>query len=485
MSSNRNATVTVNTKANTSGIDKATQSLRSMDAKFKGTLGSLKQFKGAIGGLAVFEIARGIKNFANEAEEAYKTQWKSEKSINDALYSNMTARGASQKAIDEQVKSYKDLASQLQQIGVIGDEVTLSGMGIMTQMGLEPEKVKSLTPLIQDLAVKQYGLNVSTEQYAQTSQAVANMVNMGKLTLQNYGVQVTDAERKQFKAMNQTQRYEFVMNKLKNTVAGTNEAFAKTSSGKIAQMNNELGDASEKIGEIVTILKGDLASVALPIVKDLAGSFQEFFNVMGDSQYSDFHFLSQETADKLAGIRDGLSDIWKNISSIFSTSGDFGSNFGLTQTLLDILNGIVSALRTASEWAKTLDTQMRGEDGQGGGLLDAMKTGIGLASDLSVYGAVKRGGKAISNLINGNEANGTNYWKGGRALVGEYGPEIVDLPRGASVNTNAQTQRELSGGGYTVNCPVTIQGNVIGSEDFVNQIGSMITSRVQLAISNC
>ena len=77
MSSNRNATVTVNTKANTSGIDKATQSLRSMDAKFKGTLGSLKQFKGAIGGLAVFEIARGIKNFADEAEEAYKTQWKS------------------------------------------------------------------------------------------------------------------------------------------------------------------------------------------------------------------------------------------------------------------------------------------------------------------------------------------------------------------------------------------------------------------------
>lgn len=482
MSSNRNATVTVNTKANTSGIDKATQSLKTMDAGFKGTLGSLKQFKGAIGGLVAVQAIKGIADFADKAEEAYKTQWKAEKSINDALYSNMTVRGASQKEIDNQVTSYKNLASQLQQIGVIGDEVTLSGMGLMTQMGLEPEKVKELTPLLQDLAVKQYGLNVSSEQFAQTSQAVAQMVNMGKLTLGNYGIQVTDTERKQFKAMNQTQRYAFVMNKLKNSVAGTNEAMAKTSSGKIVQMNNEIGDAEEKIGQLVNIIKGDLASVALPVVKELVGSFQEFFNVMSDSQNSEFKFLSQDTVDKLAGIRDGLSKIWDNVSSIFGTSGDFGSNFGLTQGLLDILNGIVSALATASEWASTLDKQMRGPDGSGGGLIDAMHTGIGLATEMGPIGA----GKRVLSSITGQGASGDGYWKGGRMLVGEYGPEIVDLPRGSSVNSNAQTQRELSGGsGYSINCPVTIQGNVIGNDDFVNQIGQAISSRVGLALSNC
>lgn len=95
--SNRNATVTVNTKANTSGINKATQSLKTMDAGLKGSLGSLKQFKGALGGLAVVGLAKGIMDFADEAEKAYKTQAKAEKSINDALYSNMTARGESQK----------------------------------------------------------------------------------------------------------------------------------------------------------------------------------------------------------------------------------------------------------------------------------------------------------------------------------------------------------------------------------------------------
>lgn len=480
--SNRNATVTVNTKTNTSGIDKLTQGLKSCDAGLKGSLGSLKQFSGALKGLAVVGVAKGIMDFANKAEEAYKTQWRAEKSINDALYSNMTARGASQKAIDNQVRSYKELASQLQQIGVIGDEVTLGGMGLLTQMGLEPEKVKALTPLIQDLAVKQYGLNVSSEQFAQTSQDVGNMVNMGKLGLQKYGIQVNDTERKQFKAMSQADRYTFVMNKLKSAVAGTNEAMAKTSSGKIVQMNNEIGDAEEKIGQLVNIIKGDLASVALPIVKNLAGTFQEFFDVMGDNQYTDFHFISQETADKLAGIRDGLKGIWDNISSIFGTSGDFGSNFGITQTLLDIVNALVAALRTASEWAKTLDDKLRGSTDNGGGLLDAMRAGASLAWEMSIGGAAQRAAHSIGI---GNNAGGTNYFAGGLTHVNEVGGEIMNLPRGTQIiphDISKKMAANTNSSNISVN--LNIAGNVIGNQEFIDEVGNAISSRVSLALAN-
>ena len=96
---------------------------------------------------------------------------------------------------------------------------------------------------------------------------------------------------------------------------------------------------------------------------------------------------------------------------------------------------------------------------------------------------------AVVNPIAGNDdtegkANGTNYWTGGRVLVGEYGPELVDLPRGSSINTNAQTQRELSGGGYTINAPVTIQGNCIGNSEFIDEVGNAISNRVSLAIAN-
>lgn len=464
MSSNRNATVTVNTKANTSGIDKATQSLKTMDSGLKGSLGSLKQFKGALGGLAVIGIGKSLLDFADKAESAYKVQWLAEKSINDALYSNMTARGESQKAIDNEVKSYKELASSLQKVGVIGDEVTLSGMGVMTQMGLTAEQVKDMTPLIQDLAVKQYGLNVSTDEYKQTSQSVANMVNMGKLTLQNYGVQVSDVERKQFKAMSQSERYAFVMKKLKNSVAGTNEEMAKTASGKIIQMNNNIGDATEKIGQLVTQIKGNLATAFAPVIEEATGAFQEFMDILNgvSAPEGGYQFWSEDDANNLALIRDNLKGIATNLSDIFNGDYPTLSSFLGTEQFISDLAKITNELNYVSGVIKTIKDN---------------------------WTAVANGDYAsVKNPLAGKDekpnANGTNYWQGGRTLVGEYGPELVDLPRGASINTNAQTQRELSGGGYTVNCPVTIQGNVIGSEDFVNQIGSMITNRVQLAISN-
>lgn len=461
--SNRNATVTVNTKANTSGINKATQSLKTMDAGLKGSLGSIKQFKGALGGLAVVGLAKGIMDFADEAEKAYKTQAKAEKSINDALYSNMTARGESQKNIDNEVKAYKSLASELQKVGVIGDEVTLSGMGVMTQMGLTTQQVKDMTPLIQDLAVKQNGLNVSSDDYKQISQSVANMVNMGKLTLQNYGIQVSDVERKQFKSMSQSERYAFIMNKLKNSVAGANEAMAKTSGGKIQQMNNALGDCEERIGAIVTRIKLGIASFALPIVENFTGAFQELMDILGgvDTPEGGYKFFNSDEVNDLQLIGQNLSDIYTKLGEIFDFDGGSLSDLIGTQQFISDLQSITNEIDYVI--SRLAD------------LKQAWQTANEVRANLSLGGVPS---------ITGN-ANGTNYWQGGPTLVGEYGPELVNLPRGSSVNTNAQTQRELSGGGSTINCPVTIQGNVISSEDFVNQIGSMITNRVQLAISNC
>lgn len=463
--SNRNATVTVNTKANTSGIDKATQSLKTMDSGLKGSLGSLKQFKGALGGLAVIGIGKSILDFANKAEDAFKVQWLAEKSINDALYSNMTARGESQKSIDNEVKSYKSLASELQKIGVIGDEVTLGGMGIMTRMGLDPEKVKEMTPLLQDLAVKQYGLNVSSEQFAQTSQAVAQMVNMGKLTLGNYGIQVSDVERKQFKAMNQSQRYAFVMNKLKNSVAGTNEEMAKTASGKIIQMNNNIGDATEKIGQLVNQIKGNLAGAFAPVIEEATASFQEFMDIVNGAEAPEggYQFWSEDDAENLKLIRNNLGGIGDNLASIFNADYPSLSAFLGTEQFLADLAKITNELNYVSGVIRTIKSNWQ-----------AVANGE--------YDKVKN---PIAGQDEEGKANGTNYWKGGRVLVGEYGPELVDLPRGSSVNTNAQTQRELSGGGTTVNCPISINGNVIGNEEFVNYMGQQIASRVSLAIANC
>lgn len=465
--SNRNATVTVNTKANTGGLKQVSGALTSFDSGLKGTLGNLRQFKGALGALAVVGIAKGIKSFADDMRNTYMVQAKAEKSVNDALYSNMTARGESQKAIDDQVKAYKNLASQLQKVGVIGDEVTLSGMGIMTQMGLTTDQVKTMTPLLQDLAVKQFGLNVSTDQYKEMSRSVATMVNMGKLTLQGYGIQVTDVERKQFKAMSQSERYTFIMNKLKNSVAGANEAMAQTAGGKLQQMNNAIGDCEEQVGQLVNTIYGGFATMALPIIEDATGAFQEFMTVLngGEAPEGGFQYLTADDANNIALINQNLKDTFTSLSNIFGGGwGSLSELIGTEQFLADVakITNEVSYLSSIIENLMHNYRALRDE-------------GLYSQNLVPIFGGRQEKGNA----------NGTNYWEGGRTIVGEYGPEIVDLPRGSSINTNAQTQRELSGGsGTTISCPITIQGNVIGTQDFIDQVGDAISSRVSMAIAN-
>lgn len=465
--SNRNATVTVNTKANTGGLKQVSSALTAFDSGLKGTIGNLAQFKGALGALAVVGIAKGIKSFADDMYDAFKVQWLAEKNVNDALYSNMTARGESQKAIDDEVKAYKELASAQQKLGVIGDEVTLSGMAVMTQMGLTAKQVKDMTPLIQDLAVKQYGLNVSGEQYKQVSQSIAGMVNMGKLTLQGYGVQVTDVERKQFKAMSQSERYAFVMNKLKNSVAGANEAMAETTGGKLQQMNNAIGDCEEQVGKLVNSIYGGFATMALPVVEEATGAFQEFMGIVNgdDVPEGGFKYLSADDADNIALIKKNLGDTYTSLSNIFGGGwGTLSELIGTEQFLADVakITNEVSYLSSIIENLMHNYRALRDE-------------GLYSQNLVPIFGGRTEKGNA----------NGTNYWQGGRTIVGEYGPELVDLPRGASINTNAQTQRELSGGsGTTISCPVTIQGNVIGNQDFVDQVGDAISSRVTMALAN-
>src|SRR3546814_17861296 len=72
---------------------------------------------------------------------------------------------------------------------------------------------------------------------------------------------------------------------------------------------------------------------------------------------------------------------------------------------------------------------------QGGGFLDILQGIIGLGLQLGSIGAFGRKIQGNINSVPGN-ANGTSFWGGGLSWVGERGPELVALPRGARVTPN-------------------------------------------------
>ena len=150
---------------------------------------------------------------------------------------------------DVQINAMKAYASELQGIGVIGDEVGMRGMAQLATFNLQADSIKTLSKGMYDLAVNQNGVNVTGEQM----QGIANVVgkamegNAGALT--RYGVTMTDAQKNQLKFGNEQQRAAVISEVLAANVGGINEAMAKTPEGPMVQINNTLGDMKETLGK--------------------------------------------------------------------------------------------------------------------------------------------------------------------------------------------------------------------------------------------
>lgn len=118
-------------------------------------------------------------------------------------------------------------------------------------------------------------------------------------------------------------------------------------------------------------------------------------------------------------------------------------------------------------------------------IFDAIKSGIkdltgglgGLGHALGSIGHA--GGSVLSTLSGGLLASGTDFAPGGLTLVGEEGPEIVNMPRGAQVIPAGQTaailassSRQLgtatgAAGATVINVEVNVAGQVVTAQQLV------------------
>ena len=87
---------------------------------------------------------------------------------------------------------------------------------------------------------------------------------------------------------------------------------------------------------------------------------------------------------------------------------------------------------------------------KGGGFLDILGGILDFGMQLASMGAFGKGMAARVNASIPGYATGTRNHPGGLALVGERGPELISMPRGSSVFTNADSKRMMQGGRQTV-----------------------------------
>ena len=185
-----------------------------------------------------------LQGVVSDLTSAYQVQLVAETQIE----TNMRQRMA---ATDEQIQSIKNLCSAQQELGVIGDEVQLSGAQQMATFLQNKRSLDVLIPAMNNLVAQQNGLNATN----QDAVSIGNM--MGKAmqgqveVLQRVGITFDESQKKVLQYGTESERAAMLAKVITQNVGNMNAELAKTDAGKQKQLENTLGDIKEQMGALV------------------------------------------------------------------------------------------------------------------------------------------------------------------------------------------------------------------------------------------
>lgn len=176
--------------------------------------------------------------------DAYAVQETAEKKLETVMQQRMGSTA-------EEVQAIKDLASAQQQIGVIGDEVQLSGAQQVATFLTQKESLETLLPAMNNLIAQQKGLNATTQDAVNVGNLMGKVMQGQTAALTRVGITFDEAEQKVLKYGTEEERAAMLAQVITNNVGQMNSQLAATDSGKQQQLVNVLGDYKEQIGGLV------------------------------------------------------------------------------------------------------------------------------------------------------------------------------------------------------------------------------------------
>lgn len=185
-----------------------------------------------------------LQGVVSNLTSAYQVQLVAETQIETIMRQRMAAT-------DEQIQSIKNLCSAQQELGVIGDEVQLSGAQQMATFLQNKRSLDVLIPAMNNLLAQQNGLNATN----QDAVSIGNM--MGKAmqgqveTLQRVGITFDESQKKVLQYGTESERAAMLAKVITQNVGNMNAELAKTDAGKQKQLENTLGDIKEQMGALV------------------------------------------------------------------------------------------------------------------------------------------------------------------------------------------------------------------------------------------
>lgn len=186
------------------------------------------------------QLHAGMKDLA----DAYAVQEVNETRLATVMQQRMGATAA-------EIQSIKDLASAQQELGVIGDEVQLSGAQQIATFLTEKASLETLLPAMNNLLAQQKGLSATTQDAISVGNLMGKVMQGQASALREVGITFSQAEENVLKYGTESERAAMLAQVITNNVGNMNAQLAQTESGKQQQLANTLGDIKEQIGGLV------------------------------------------------------------------------------------------------------------------------------------------------------------------------------------------------------------------------------------------
>lgn len=473
--------------------DNVSPQLGKMNTNLQNTSGKLNavgKSVGKLGGIIKGALVGGaIAKFSYDCLKAYDVQIQAEKSVQRALEKT----GKTSVEAQQGLKEFKDFASKQQDITAFGDEGTLQVISGLISQGFGKKSIEDIVAMSQDIARstgdEQENVTKALSAYVKTGKGATKLAKAYKLNADLLGNGATESERlaEVWKAFSQSSHM------------GASTEYLKTFEGQLSAVKGRLDDMKEPVGELINTLLGGNSEGLIGSAGAMASLGEAIKNATADIQSmtdkskelgggiigvglacAEAHPLATSFVLAIAG-GETLSMFANLITSIATIKGAIvglggaisvatGLAMGLVSALTLLVAGAMNWMSLAPEVQESLNATQREANGV-------------QQFNNSIYGGIDPSTYDMSNSKYGKKnATGTNYFEGGWTHVNENGGEIMNLPNGTQIIPHDVSTK--IGGGYTINCPVTIQGNCIGNSEFIDEIGNTLSNRIGLAIAN-
>lgn len=296
--------VGINAKPYQQGINQ----MKSANNSLENSLGKLKNILGTT--FSFLAVKKGIE----DTTKAFFAQENAEKRLESIAKQVLNANNA-------QISGLKKLASELQKVSVIGDEVSISGMSQLATFKLSTDSIAKLTPALQTLAVAQYGTNVSQEQIIQTANLLGKSYQGMSGALSRVGITLDETQEQMLKTGTEEEKVATLTNIVNQNFGNLAQSMRNTNQGSLQAFKNAWGDLYETIGgkiaPVLTNVANTLTNKVIPALSDFVTnpikSLEKLWSGMNILQQSVIGVTTAFVGLKVAGAA------WTFLTNIFDS----------------------------------------------------------------------------------------------------------------------------------------------------------------------